>query len=287
MDNNNIEISNLIWKSEYNIGNLKIDQEHQKLFSIARQTLSVVKLKNDEKEIEKLKELITELFNYVGTHFINEEKYMKEIKYPELDKHKLFHKNMLDMLTKLISELNSMALKDIEKSLYNFIEEYFIKHIILEDKKISLWNCSLEDLKHLSAWKEIYSVNNPMIDKEHKQLFDIAQEAFMPVEEKDKTKKIKAILTDLYDYMKIHFAHEEKFMSEINYPKLDDHKKLHKEIILKINEFVKQLPTIQIDDFEKELAKIIDLSLIQHIIKEDKKIVLWEKANPNKKLEQK
>ncbi|WP_368031444.1 bacteriohemerythrin [Arcobacter sp. s6] len=279
----NIEISNLIWKSEYNIGNLKIDQEHQKLFSIARQTLSVVKLKNDNKEIGKIKELITELFIYVGSHFSNEEKYMQEVKYPEIKRHKILHKNILDMLTKLISELNNMELKDIEKSLYNFIEEYFIKHIILEDKKISLWNCSLEDLKHHSAWKEIYSVNNSIIDKEHKQLFDIAQEAFIPVEGKDKTKKIKAILTDLYDYMKIHFAHEEKFMSEINYPKLDEHKKLHKEIILKINEFVKQLPTMEINDFEKQLAKIIDISLIQHIIKEDKKIIIWEKANPPKK----
>jgi hemerythrin len=279
----NIEISNLIWKSEYNIGNLKIDQEHQKLFSIARQTLSVVKLKNDNKEIGKIKELITELFIYVGSHFSNEEKYMQEVKYPEIKRHKILHKNILDMLTKLISKLNNMEFKDIEKSLYNFIEEYFIKHIILEDKKISLWNCSLEDLKHHSAWKEIYSVNNSIIDKEHKQLFDIAQEAFIPVEGKDKTKKIKAILTDLYDYMKIHFAHEEKFMSEINYPKLDEHKKLHKEIILKINEFVKQLPTMEINDFEKQLAKIIDISLIQHIIKEDKKIIIWEKANPPKK----
>lgn len=33
MDKN---IENLIWKSEYNIGNLKIDQEHQKLFAIAK-----------------------------------------------------------------------------------------------------------------------------------------------------------------------------------------------------------------------------------------------------------
>ncbi len=280
MDRN---IENLIWKSEYNIGNLKIDQEHQKLFAIARKTLSVIKLNNDEKEIGKIKELITELFTYVGTHFSNEQKYMKEVKYPELENHILLHKNLLDMLTNLISKLNSMNLKEIEKSLYSFIEEYFIRHIILEDKKINLWNCSLEDLKSHSGWKDIYSVNNEIIDKEHKELFNIAQEAFAYVEEKDKTKKIKEIVTDLYDYMKTHFSHEEKFMQDINYPKSEEHKKLHREIILKINEFVKQLPTMNISDFEKELAKIIDISLVHHIIQEDRKIIAWERMNPHKK----
>lgn len=280
MDRN---IENLIWKSEYNIGNLKIDQEHQKLFSIARKTLSVVKLNNDEQEIGKIKELITELFTYVGTHFSNEQKYMKEVKYPELENHILLHKNLLDMLTNLISKLNSMNLKEIEQSLYSFIEEYFIRHIILEDKKINLWNCSLEDLKSHSGWKDIYSVNNEIIDKEHKELFNIAQEAFAYVEEKDKTKKIKEIVTDLYDYMKTHFSHEEKFMQDINYPKSEEHKKLHREIILKINEFVKQLPTMNISDFEKELAKIIDISLVHHIIQEDRKIIAWERMNPHKK----
>ncbi len=280
MDRN---IENLIWKSEYNIGNLKIDQEHQKLFAIARKTLSVIKLNNDEKEIGKIKELITELFTYVGTHFSNEQKYMKEVKYPELENHILLHKNLLDMLTNLISKLNSMNLKEIEQSLYSFIEEYFIRHIILEDKKINLWNCSLEDLKSHSGWKDIYSVNNEIIDKEHKELFNIAQEAFAYVEEKDKTKKIKEIVTDLYDYMKTHFSHEEKFMQDINYPKSEEHKKLHREIILKINEFVKQLPTMNISDFEKELAKIIDISLVHHIIQEDRKIIAWERMNPHKK----
>lgn len=280
MDRN---IENLIWKSEYNIGNLKIDQEHQKLFAIARKTLSVIKLNNDEQEIGKIKELITELFTYVGTHFSNEQKYMKEVKYPELENHILLHKNLLDMLTNLISKLNSMNLKEIEQSLYSFIEEYFIRHIILEDKKINLWNCSLEDLKSHSGWKDIYSVNNEIIDKEHKELFNIAQEAFAYVEEKDKTKKIKEIVTDLYDYMKTHFSHEEKFMQDINYPKSEEHKKLHREIILKINEFIKQLPTMNISDFEKELAKIIDISLVHHIIQEDRKIIAWERMNPHKK----
>ena len=280
MDRN---IENLIWKSEYNIGNLKIDQEHQKLFAIARKTLSVIKLNNDEQEIGKIKELITELFTYVGTHFSNEQKYMKEVKYPELENHILLHKNLLDVLTNLISQLNTMELKEIEKSLYSFIEEYFIRHIILEDKKINLWNCSLEDLKSHSGWKDIYSVNNEIIDKEHKELFNIAQEAFAYVEEKDKTKKIKEIVTDLYDYMKTHFSHEEKFMQDINYPKSEEHKKLHREIILKINEFIKQLPTMNISDFEKELSKIIDISLVHHIIQEDRKIIAWERMNPHKK----
>ena len=83
--------------------------------------------------------------------------------------------------------------------------------------------------------------------------------------------------------MKTHFSHEEKFMQDINYPKLEEHKKLHRQIISKINEFVKQLPNMNINDFEKELAKIIDIALVQHIIQEDRKIILWEKSNPNKK----
>ena len=277
MDRN---IENLIWKSEYNIGNLKIDQEHQKLFAIARKTLSVIKLNNDEQEIGKIKELITELFTYVGTHFSNEQKYMKEVKYPELENHILLHKNLLDMLTNLISKLNSMNLKEIEQSLYSFIEEYFIRHIILEDKKINLWNCSLEDLKSHSGWKDIYSVNNEIIDKEHKELFNIAQEAFAYVEEKDKTKKIKEIVTDLYDYMKTHFKHEEKFMQEIEYPSFEEHKLLHHNIIEKINTLVKKLPTMDENIFEKELAKIIDIALVHHIIQEDRKITAWAKSNP-------
>lgn len=39
----------------------------------------MIKLNNDRQEIGKIKELITELFTYVGTHFSNEQKYMKEI----------------------------------------------------------------------------------------------------------------------------------------------------------------------------------------------------------------
>jgi hemerythrin len=280
--NSYLNSNTIIWKSEYNISNFKIDKEHQKLFTIAREAMNVSKLKDDEEVKTKLKGIITKLFDYVGTHFSNEQKYMEEIDYPELGNHKILHKNMLDMLTTLISELNKLELADIEKLLFNFIEEYFIRHIVLEDKKIQLWNTSLEDLKKNFGWKEIYSVGNVEIDREHKKLFDIAQDAFTQVEETQRNAKIKEVLTELYTYMKTHFKHEEKFMQDINYPLIQEHKVLHHNIIEKINTFVKQLPTMDESLFEKELAKIIDIALVHHIIQEDRKIIAWSKSNLQK-----
>ena len=274
-----LNTGNIIWKSEYNINDFKIDKEHQKLFTIAREAMNISKLKDDEKVTDKLKDIITKLFDYVGTHFTNEQKYMESIDYPELENHKILHKNMLMMLTTLISELNKMELKDIEKSLFNFIEEYFIRHIVLEDKKIQLWNTSLEDLKKNFGCKEIYNVGNSSIDTEHKKLFDIAQEAFIEVEPSQRSAKIREVLTDLYTYMKSHFKHEEKFMEEINYPKFEEHKVLHHNIIERINTFVKQLPNLDESLFEKELAKIIDIALVHHIIQEDRKIISWARTN--------
>jgi hemerythrin len=273
------EIKNIsiVWKSEYNINNFLIDREHQDLFSIAREALNISKLKNDKEQIEKLKVVITKLFNYTKIHFSNEQQYMELISYPDLEEHKFLHKNMLNMLTNLISELNTMELEKIQKSLFNFIEEYFVRHIILEDKKIQLWNTNIDDLKKNFGWKEIYSVQNPMIDAEHKKLFEIAQEAFIDVDPLQKSIKIKNVLTKLYDYMKTHFKHEEEYMEEISYPKIQEHKKLHHKIIEDINSLVRRLPSLNEELFEKELAKLIDIALVHHIIQEDRKIINWVK----------
>ena len=269
----------LIWRSEYNINNFKIDSEHQKLFSIAREAINVSKLKDSSEINTKLKEIITKLFDYVDYHFTNEEEYMSEISYPELPNHKILHDNILEMLKKLISEINTLELSQIQKTLQEFIENYIIKHILKEDKKILLWNTSLDDLKTNFGWKDIYSLDNSILDEEHKTLFKIAEEAFAVVEPELKHEKIRNILNRLYEYMKVHFSHEEEYMQEINYPQFEIHKELHENIVNTINEFVKQLATLSEDSFEKELAKLIDGTIVHHIVQEDKKIISWLKAN--------
>jgi len=274
-----INMDTIIWKSQYNIGNLNIDQEHQSLFLIARKALSVAKLEDTQKEKGTLKELIKELFKYVGNHFKNEEQYMESISYPELVHHKNFHHDMLLGLKTLTEKINTLNTEEIETRLYDFIHEYFIKHIMTEDKKIQLWTMSLEELRKTFGWKDIYSIHNTQIDNEHKQLFDIAQNAFKVVDNKERYEKIKSILSDLYDYMKTHFKHEEEYMLALKYPKLEEHKKIHEDIIEELNIFVKKLLSLDVKLFEKELARIIDILLVQHIIQEDKKIMDWFNFN--------
>ena len=277
MQNNDQEI--LIWRSEYNINNFKIDSEHQKLFAIAREAINVTKLKDDIEINTKLKEIITKLFDYVNYHFKNEEEYMTEISYPESSNHKILHENILEMLKELISNINTLELDQIQKTLQEFIENYIIKHILNDDKRILLWNTSLDDLKTNFGWKDIYSLDNQKLDDEHKTLFKIAEEAFAVVEPELKHEKIRNILNRLYEYMKVHFSHEEEYMQEINYPQFEIHKELHENIVNTINEFVKQLATLSEDSFEKELAKLIDGTIVHHIVQEDKKIISWLKAN--------
>jgi hemerythrin len=66
--------------------------------------------------------------------------------------------------------------------------------------------------------------------------------------------------------MKTHFKHEEKFMQEINYPKFEEHKILHHDIIEKINTFVKQLPNFDesLDEPTVLPSKIPNLLAFNH-----------------------
>lgn len=272
---NDIHSESINWKSEYNIGNFKIDKEHQHLFAITKRVINLLHTKEDLC-LDKLKEIVKSLFQYVSIHFKSEEKHMKLIQYPHIKEHQELHKKMISMLTSLIEELNSLELKDIQKRIHDFIIEYFVNHIISEDKKIRLHEISLKELRASFRWKDDYKVDNLLIDTEHKQLFDIAFSAFEVVDDEKRNKKIKSVILDLYDYMKKHFNHEEAFMKELNYPKIEEHKLLHQNIINTLNQFVKELPSLDIVTFEKELARIIDISLVQHIILEDRKIMVWE-----------
>lgn len=271
-----INPDHLIWKTEYNIGSFRVDREHQGLFKLAKKALSVRTLENNEEETKELRAIIQSLYEYTSKHFKSEEKYMVEVGYPELKRHQEIHKDMLIKLYNFTQKIHDLEIDEIELQLYKFIEDYFIHHIVDEDMEIGLWVNSLHTIRTHKGWKKEYESGSKKIDNEHKEMFEILEEAFKEVEDEKREAKIKVTLHHLYEFMKQHFKSEETHMKKINYPEYESHKDIHNKIVKEANELLLNINNTNEKLFEKKLALFIDEHIITHMITEDKKIVEYE-----------
>ncbi|EOH2492503.1 hemerythrin domain-containing protein, partial [Campylobacter coli] len=69
-------------------------------------------------------------------------------------------------------------------------------------------------------WSKDFSIKNIQLDKQHELIFEIteiANDLALKIQDNDVQHKndLKQILTKLFQYVKIHFKDEEKFMESI------------------------------------------------------------------------
>ncbi len=77
------------------------------------------------------------------------------------------------------------------------------------------------------AWKDYYSVNDPSLDAEHKQVIDCINELYAAWQDPTKDVLKKRILDTLVKYTQTHFKHEEERMREADFPQFEAHKAVH------------------------------------------------------------
>lgn len=124
-----------------------------------------------------------------------------------------------------------------------------------------------------------YLTGIEFIDKEHTRLFELAQETHDILHDdlsQDKTSEIIRLVSELIDYTRVHFAHEEEYQKSINYPYIAEHAAQHRQ-------FEDSLADIDIDAIENDLdgqnetvENLLDFLvnwLINHIKKVDMLLV--------------
>ncbi|WP_394954533.1 bacteriohemerythrin [uncultured Helicobacter sp.] len=125
----------------------------------------------------------------------------------------------------------------------------------------------------LPEWSPEYSVHNNMIDTEHRKLFELAHRVEAVANKAVNRSEVKEILAEFFDYMRVHFAHEEEYMKSIGYPELPNHREIHKEFTRNVASLVKNSRSI--NDLKESLLIIARDWLIAHIMQEDKRIEEW------------
>lgn len=114
------------------MGNTLIDQEHKYLFELLQKFYLGLQGKVSKLEIDTL---VKGLLDYAVKHFVDEEAFMVQVGYPDLERHKGIHRDFLAKATDFAEKLESGKMV-LSIEVTNFIKDWLVTHIKGEDMKI-------------------------------------------------------------------------------------------------------------------------------------------------------
>ena len=126
----------IVWDEKFNIGVEVVDKAHSKLFRIMKKLLEVPE--NEEINQATYREGIKYLEAYTMIHFLEEETYMRSIKYSNYAHHKRIHDNFRDKT--LVSIKRDLELSNFSPSAVQrfvlVVNNWLAEHIMVEDQAI-------------------------------------------------------------------------------------------------------------------------------------------------------
>ncbi len=124
----------LDWNTGFEIGISQIDIEHKSIIDNYKRLYNVMK---EGDGLAYYPELLEFLQNYIGTHFVNEEKLQKEVGYVDYENHKKLHDNFSRTINEYIQneKKNGASYRDLV-TISLFIKDWMVHHILIEDRKI-------------------------------------------------------------------------------------------------------------------------------------------------------
>jgi hemerythrin len=127
-------------------------------------------------------------------------------------------------------------------------------------------------------WKEEYSVNVQEIDAQHKRFIGLMDKLYTASGNFTITEVLGKILDELLDYAQLHFKTEEKYFDKFNYALSEEHKSKHKELLSKIEYFLKAHLELN-KDVSFELLDFLEDWLVDHLSTQDKKYMICFNEN--------
>lgn len=126
----------IVWDDKFNIGVEVVDKAHAKLFRIMKKLLEIPE--GAKVNPSTYKEGIKYLEAYTMTHFLEEETYMRSIRYSGYAQHKRIHDNFRDKTLVSIKkdlELSGYSTSAIQR-LVLVMNNWLAEHIMVEDQAI-------------------------------------------------------------------------------------------------------------------------------------------------------
>lgn len=131
-------------------------------------------------------------------------------------------------------------------------------------------NKSLEIVLSEFAWNAKYSLGNAQIDAEHQGLVELANDIATFASHGENAARVRRDILALYEHMRVHFQHEDEYMLRLGYPRYEEHKKQHAEILAAMNAIMKHSDNL--DALVYKLKQLMHAWVRGHILGQDRRI---------------
>jgi len=119
----------IIWTTKLAIGIDEIDNQHKQFIKILNTCCTPKNI-----DSQKLKEIFSELIEFVRVHFSTEEKYFEKWGYPYAQEHMIEHEKLIINTLKYQMKFEKIGGKVVPE-LLKFLEDWFENHLKKHDFK--------------------------------------------------------------------------------------------------------------------------------------------------------
>jgi hemerythrin-like metal-binding protein len=119
------------WQDRLDVGVDAMNGEHKRLIEIMNRLHARNAGGADRQELARI---VVELADYTVEHFAHEERFMSSVGYPEVEKHKLIHRDLLEKLGGHRARFEKAG-GTLDEEFFAFLKLWLVAHIQGLDKK--------------------------------------------------------------------------------------------------------------------------------------------------------
>ena len=120
------------------------------------------------------------------------------------------------------------------------------------------------------VWKDEFSVGSQTLDAQHAGILDTINRLYNAMQHDLHPKQLNIILSDLIQYVEIHFFDEERIMRESDFPGFQSQLEAHRKYAQKVDGFKLQFQTTK-GDLSFDVLKFLKNWWTNHILHMDRK----------------
>ena len=120
------------WNDKVSVGVKAFDDEHRQIFAAINKLYDAYSAGSD---LDAIGYIIIDLLNYADEHFENEERVLRQFKYPYLRAQELAHQNFVKQIVDIKNNYLTYGDRSASLKIASLLRDWLIEHIMGMDKK--------------------------------------------------------------------------------------------------------------------------------------------------------